>query len=419
MVESGRDQPGQRRIDFSRLRNDVEAATTLPQFDHVARRARRRRARTRLATMGTLALIAGVLGSVGVVAQLRQSGPQGIVSGPGLAVEPSVNSSASPSVQVHIAAAAGIDLNHMYALVDVCVVDSCNLQLSRLSGGSTKPVRTNLLRNSPTAWLDSIGLTALSDTSFVVSGLTDTGHWQYAQVDLGSDDSRAGYTQGPSVTTSDRPVQLTRHGPIQAVQVHSGQLLDLPSQPPLAQPSVVESVAPDKGIWVTGVASNAQLAVSVSRNAGRTWTTQPLGIMDSALSTYDEPVFATHDGKSAYLLARLATEDFALFATSDGGRTWHREPAAPPWPEPVPVGAPYGMVVRPDGSLLTWLATSPTVTYLESTDAGAQFRVTSTGPGGRVFAVPDGYVQLGAQAAVSRDAATWAPTQVPYAVPGG
>jgi hypothetical protein len=336
-------------------------------------------------------------------------------------VEPS-GVTTSPAVQVDIAAAAGVDLNHTYALVDVCVADACSLQLSRLSSPtdtSSRPLRTDLLRTTRTAWLDSVGLTALSGTSLLVSGLTDGDQWQYEQIDLANSDWPPALSQTPPVTTADRAVQLTRFGKVQAIQARSGRLLQLPAQPPLSRPTVVDSVAPTKGIWVTGTLDGGQLAVSVSRDAGQTWTTQPLGVQSAQLSSYDQPVFASYNGTRAYLLVRLATEEFALFSTADGGRTWHRRPGQLPWPQPIPVGAQYGLVVRSDGSILAWLASSPTITYLESTDSAGQFRLTSSGPGGPVFALPDGYVELGSRPAISRDGASWAPTRIAYAVPGG
>ncbi|MEN3310517.1 MAG: hypothetical protein V7603_6719 [Micromonosporaceae bacterium] len=426
MADRGRDQPGERRIDFAQLRREVEAAVMLPDFAQVTRRARWRRARTRLTTVGTVLLVVGILGPAGVVADLRQTTVQGWVSRPDPQrpdAGPSGSPTSSAAAQVTLAAAAGVDLNHVYALVDVCVADSCSLQLSRLAnspGNSGKPIRSDLLRgaNNRTGWLDSVRLTALSDTSLLVSGLTDGDRWQYEPVDLGSNDGPPAQSQTPPVTTADRTVQRTRFGKLEAVQARSGRLLQLPSQPPVSQPAVIDNLAPAKGIWVTGTEAG-QLAMSVSRDAGHTWTTQSLGLPVAQMSSFDEPVFASYTGMTAFLLLRLADEEFALFWTVDGGRTWHRQPGQLPWPQPVPVGAAYGLVVRPDGSLLAWLASSPTITYLESAEAGAQFRVTSSGPGGPVFAIPDGYVELGIRPALSRDAATWAPAQVSYTGPGG
>jgi hypothetical protein len=418
MPEHERDQPGERRIDFSRLRQEVEAAVMLPEFSEVARRARWRRARARLTTLGTVGLIVGILGPAGVVADLHQVTVNGWVSRPD-AVTTTVSPSGSAAVQVNLAATAGVDLNHTYALVDVCVADSCSLQLSRLAGAAGKPLAVDLLRGNRTAVLDSVKLTALSDTSLLVSALTDGDRWQSTAVDLASNDGPPAQIQTPPVTLADRAVQLTRYGKVQAIQGKSGRLLELPSQPPLTQATVVDNLASTKGIWVMGTMPGGRFAMSVSRDAGRSWTTQPLGVPVAQLSSFDDPVFASYNGLTAYLLTRLADEEFALFWTIDGGNTWHRETSRLPWPEPVPVGAAYGLVVRPDGSLLAWLANNPAITYLEATGVGGQFRVTQAGPDGPVYAVSDGYVELGPRPALSRDAAHWAAAKVSYTVPGG
>jgi hypothetical protein len=214
-------------------------------------------------------------------------------------------------------------------------------------------------------------------------------------------------------------VQIDRYGKVQAIQTRTGRLLELPSQPPLARPALVDNLAPTKGIWVTGTDSRGQFAVSVSRDAGHTWTTQSLGVPVAQLSSFDEPVFASYNGLTAFLLTRLADEEFGLFWTIDAGSTWHRESSRLPWPDPVPVGAQYGLVVRPDGTLLAWLANSPAITYLEASGVGGQFRITQAGPDGPVYAIPGGYVELGTRPALSNDAAHWAPARVAYTVPGG
>ncbi|HKS99121.1 MAG TPA: sialidase family protein [Rugosimonospora sp.] len=415
--------PEERRIDFARLRSEVEAAVMLPGFRQVAKRARWRRARTRLATLGSVALIMGILVPAGVVADLHQTTVNGWVSQEDHQPTPTpLPSGSSVPLQVDLTAAAGVDLNHMFVLADVCAGDNCSLELFRLSGqGTNRPVGEHLLRSKSTSWLDSVALTALSDTSVLVSGLTDGDQWQSYQVDVNkSKDGPPAQSKTPPVTTADRVVQMSRYGELQAVQANTGRVLELAAQPPLVQPSVVDNLLPARGIWVTGLVAN-QLAVSVSRDAGRSWTTRSLGLPAIQLSSFDQPVFASYNGTDAYLLVRLADEDFALFWTADGGHTWHRHGGQLPWPQPVPVGAPFGLVVRPDGSLLAWLASSPTIMYLESTDGGTTFRVTGSGQGGPtgpVYAVPGGYIELGGQPAVSRDTASWATMPVSYAPPG-
>jgi hypothetical protein len=423
MAERMPDQTAGARIDFDGLRGEVEAAVKVPPFSQVTRRARWRRARTRLTTATTVLLTVGILGPAGVVADLHRTTINGWVAPDGPhpeVIDPSITSSAAP--QSDILAVAGADIAHIFLLVDTCLNESCDLRLYRLNAGSATPARPladHLLRASSTSWLDSVSLTALSDTSVIASGLTDGSAWKYKQIDVAAADGPPALSHTPTATTADRPVQLTHLGDIQAVQNRTGRLLQLPSQPPLNSPSVVDNLAPAKGIWVVGSSFGGELAVSVSTDAGRTWITRPLGLNTAQVSGYDQPILASYTGRTAYLLVRLADEEFALYWTNDAGQTWGRRNGQLPWPQPIPVGAPYGLVVRPDGTLLAWLASSPTITYLESTDRGATFRVTSSGPGGPVFALPDGYVQLGSPPAVSRDAASWAAAPITYPGPGG
>ena len=82
MRDEERERADGRRIDFTRLRREVEASVMLPEFGQVARRARRRKARTRLTTLGTLLTIMGILGPAGVVADLNTATVNGWVDGP-------------------------------------------------------------------------------------------------------------------------------------------------------------------------------------------------------------------------------------------------------------------------------------------------------------------------------------------------
>src|SRR5262249_25040929 len=150
-----------------------------------------------------------------------------------------------------------------------------------------------------------IRLTALSDTSLLVSGLTDGDRWQYAPVDLGSNEGPPAQIQTPPVTRQDRAGQLTRFGKVLAIQARTGRHLQLTSQPPLTQPTEVDNLAPSKGIWVLGTGAGGQFSASVSRDAGQTWTSASLGVATSALSSFDDPVFASYNGTTAYLMTRL------------------------------------------------------------------------------------------------------------------
>jgi hypothetical protein len=102
---------------------------------------------------------------------------------------------------------------------------------------------------------------------------------------------------------------------------------------------------------------------------------------------------------------------FAVMRSSDSGASWQRLSTTLPW-LPAESDNSYGLVVRPDGSILAWLQTTTTVVYALSTDSGRTF-VNTTGPGGAVIAVSDGYVSLGSQPKLSPDGLTWATATVP------
>ena len=69
-------------------------------------------------------------------------------------------------------------------------------------------------------------------------------------------------------------------------------------------------------------------------------------------------------------------------------------------------------MVRPDGSLLAWLSTSPTVTYAQLPNGGHSFTGVQ-GPGGPVIQVSGGYVSLSGPPKVSSDGLTWKQATLP------
>jgi hypothetical protein len=408
-------------LDFARLRAEIEAATMLPEFAQVTRRARRVRARGRFATTFAVLAVLAMLTPAGVLAaRNRDSGTSiGPVAKPEPPVpeqiglqepspSPSPSHSALPPPQVTIVAADGADIGHVYALVDVCRGGSCSLQLSQVESGTQStaqsPDRIGLLRAQPTDFLSGYRLTALSDTSLEISAASATGVREYQRIDLGSvsDDARP-----DTAAVGDRVAVIDASGKLWAMAAKSGQLRSIPHQPPVNQRAVA-STAQDAGIWVTGTDPvTGDVAVSVSRDAGMTWTSTRLGV----LAGDNTPVLATSHGQVAYLLTRTADRSFALFSTADGGRSWNRLTTALPWPQ-TDNGTGYGIVVRPDGSLLAWLATSPTLSYIQSTDGGLRFANVS-GPGGPVIAVSDGYVSLSTPPKVSSDGSSWTAATLP------
>ena len=99
------------------------------------------------------------------------------------------------------------------------------------------------------------------------------------------------------LSPGDRAVQLTENGELYGVRAVDDRLTKLASQPPLEQPVLATGVEPSAGWWVTGLdVLTSDLAVSVSRDEGRSWTTRRLGTPPPA----DQPAAVTSsDGMTA------------------------------------------------------------------------------------------------------------------------
>src|SRR5215468_7657407 len=120
-------------LDFIGLRAEVEAATMLPDFSQVTRRARRARRRARLATLSAAMAVLAILAPAGVISAreraVNQTGPvshsdQASPFEIGLVTPPAPPSTAPVNIQSTIVAADGVDLDDVYALVNVCAADS-------------------------------------------------------------------------------------------------------------------------------------------------------------------------------------------------------------------------------------------------------------------------------------------------------
>jgi len=404
-------------LDFIGLRAEVEAATMLPDFSQVTRRARRARRRARLATLSAALAILAVLAPAGVIsARERAVSQTAIVSRSdqaspfeiGLQTPPAPPS--SPPVAIRstaIVAADGVDLDDVYALVNVCGADSCNLQLSQIQQtpkAGVGPARIGLLRDKSSQFLSGFRLDALSQTSFVASAVPPNGGRRFVRVDMGTS---VDATANAVAKVGDQVAPIDGNGELWGMDPKSNQLSSLANQPPVRQPTVA-SVPASKGLWVTGTdPSGRQLVVAESSDAGHTWHSSTLEALPPDAGP---PVLASHDGHVAYLLLRGADSQFEVWRTGDAGVTWQRMSTQLHWP--ADNRSDYGLVVRPDGSLLAWLATSPTVTYAQSYNEGRSF-TNVQGPGGPVIQVSDGYVSLSGPPKVSSDGLTWKQATLP------
>jgi len=403
-------------LDFIGLRAEVEAATMLPDFGQVTRRARRARRRARLATLSAALTVLAVLAPAGVISAreraVNQAAPVSRTDQPspfeiGLQTPPAPPSAPPVAVQSSIVAADGVNLSNVYALINVCAADSCNLQLSKIQltpSAGVGPDRIGLLRDKASQFLSGFRLDALSTTSVVASAVPPNGGRKFVRVDTGTS---ADATSNTLAKVGEPVAPIDGSGELWAMDSQSNQLSGLANQPPVRQPTVA-SVPASKGLWVTGTdASGKQLVVAESSDAGRTWRSSTLETLPSDAGP---PVLASYNGRVAYLLLRGADSQFEVWRTGDSGATWQRTSTQLPWR--ADNRSDYGIVVRPDGTPLAWLATSPTVTYAQSSNDGRTFDNVE-GPGGPVIQVSDGYVSLGGPPKVSTDGLTWKQAGLP------
>lgn len=393
-------------LNFPELREYVENNTYLPEFHEIERRARRRRGHRRMGTgaavLGALALCAPVVIGGGTLAARLYSGAGTSVigiSGDNHVVRIGTPATTAPPVVTRtLVAADGVDLEHVYGLVDVCADTHCSLQLSTIDpGGITGTTqRLGLFRTRPTDVITDARIVALNDHTVIVSATLGTGLRQSETIPLTA--------AGTTPTVMARPVQPTEQGDIRMAGT-TGTVSSIPRQPSVTSPSLACSQA---GWWVSGIDPvSGELAVSVSSDQGHTWTTHPVGILADSRGT----AVATTDGVNVYLLANNGGQ-LVLLRSTDGGGTWAPTATQQTWSP----GTSYGMIARSDGSLLIWITRDQVTSYLRSTDGGASFVPDEgpPGPGGPIVTLRDGFLALGTSPALSHDGVTWASAYVPW-----
>jgi hypothetical protein len=433
--------------DFDGLRAEVEAGTRVPDFDKVQRRARRIRLRDRV-TMAVAVLAAlAVVAPLGVsVWRLWPGHRVAEVVGPDRpALDPTepapaptptpTRSQSRPDPVAKIQALAGIDLDHLYAAVDVCSGSTCSLQISLVplnAANQRPPVVVGQLRDTATAALGGVRLTPLGPRSLLLSGEAGGGQRRYTRVsvprtvtEFAGGASQPAAPQGGvrALGQGDRAVQLTENGEVYGARATDDELTRVAAQPGLVAPAVATGVTPANGWWVTGSDPDTdELAVAVSRDQGHTWTARALGV---ASAVHGVPAVATFDGRTGYVFVGVdspsaAPDDGAVvgWRTADGGLTWQRiATRVPASPEVGVSGKPrLSAVVRRDGSILLWSGEGDTPAYLESTDDGQTFHRTSGLPG-RIVALSDGFAAVSLPPAVSRDGRSWTPVLSPAYLP--
>ncbi|GAA2389436.1 hypothetical protein [Dactylosporangium salmoneum] len=408
-------------LDFRTLRSQIEAATWVPDFTTLYRRAGRVRLRDRMAVLGALMGTLGVLAPVALAGAFGRPAPAVLGPNPDLpdASTPSVAPSAFgkfPST-VTVLAAAG-DLPNLVAAVDVCVevpqARRCSLQVTTLGDDATQrtPFVVDALRGSPLDKLSGVQIIRITTDTYMLSGEVGGASRSCVRFHI-SGDTRAQATAqpgqvvvGPSehlpLGTQDRAVQLVQYGDLFGVREKDGAL-SLAGQPPLARRTVVAGQPAAAGWWVAGADLHTGApAVSVSKDQGQHWITQSL----DTPAGIDVPTVVTKDGQNAWAFVRYRTS-MRLFRTSDGGANWRevRDAIALPATLKTLDNRPVGALIRPDRSLLLWIQADATTYFLESND-GEHFG-TGAGPGGAIAPVDNGYASLGTPARVSTDAHAW------------
>jgi hypothetical protein len=414
--------------DFAGLRADVEAATLLPEFDRVARRARRIRRRdvgrrlvVSLVMLGAL-LPAGIVGINAAPGGGTQIQGEDIPIGPDQPDAPSPTSSTAPVITIR--AIAGTRIGSLYAAVDVCrpadASTLCSLQVVPLGATAQDqrgPIAVDELRERPADSLVEVTLTSLTPQSLLLSGIRSDGQRKFRRIDLRS--GGAEIAPEPGLTTEpqagDHVVQLRRYGPLSFVRRSDNRVFPTPTQPELGDVTLITSITAEDGWWVTGIDPlTRNVAVGVSRDQGRSWQVSTLDIQ-SGLS---DPVLATGDSTTVFVFVSAAS-GIQQRRSVDGGHTWTALTTDMPWPAFASrnelVTRTLGAVVRGDGSLLVWIEAAPGAVFLESTDAGGSYH-SVTGPSGPIVAVADGFAALGDPPLVSYDGHTWSALPGPAVV---
>jgi hypothetical protein len=419
-------------LDFRTLRDQIEAATRMPDFAGLRRRAKRVRRRDRLAVVGALFGTLAVFAPVALASIFGRpvDNPTPVGPDPNTIEQPTPTPTAKGRLSVQVRAATGALPDSIYAAVDVCLDNTitrrCNLQVSMMHndlGGtltpasSVTPFTINALRDNPVDRLDDVDLVPLTPKAVLLSGVIGAN----PRINMRVTAAGATAVQPPPdvvpLGPGDRAFQLDSGGDIYGARQSDGALSLLVNQPAMGQRHVVTSIPPAHGWWVTGTdARDGRPTIAVSRDQGRTWTSVALKAPANEL---DPPTIATYDGKTVHAYVRYAT-GIRQFASTDGGVTWAQVDRAIPLTgllgnEGGLAGREFGALARADKSVLLWIQDVTKPVFLNSPD-GETFTPYANGPSGNVVAVDGGYVTLGEHPALSADCTRWTPARLPNPV---
>ena len=415
-------------LDFRTLRAQVESATWMPDFSLLYRRAGRVRRRDRMAVVGALVGTLAVFAPVALAGVFGRPSPAALGPNPDLgepwSALPSVSATPSGSFEStrSIRAAAGDMPDGVVVAVDVCVevpqARRCNLQVVVLRVESPQrrtPFLLDALRQSPLDKLEHVALARISPETFMLSGEVSGGSRTSVKFRLDDAASPVGSSSvtpviGPetreTLGSADRALQLVQYGDLFGVRQSDGMLSLLVDQPPMARRTVVGDLPVQAGWWTTGTdLRTGAPAVAVSKDQGRHWLARSL----NAPQGIDAPTVVTLDGTTAHAFIRYG-KGIRHFRSRDGGESWQEVAAKIELPAPLSNdgalnGRDFGALVRPDRSVLLWVAGDSETVYLESLD-GEHFGIVA-GPGGGLDPVDNGYASLGAPPRLSTDGRNW------------
>jgi hypothetical protein len=395
-------------LNFSGLRQEIESETSIPEFREVRRRAARHK-RWRILlnaarVVGVLVIATPAL-AVGDVVFTHIYSPQAPNSATG-GVAPTIHEQKrtggmSGSLTRTVVAVDGIDARHTYALVDVCLHAGCNLQLSQVNPDASAAVtqQYGLLRSAPTDVVTDPTLVVENDTTVIVSGIVNAAPRQYQTV--------SAVAVFGAFAPPPRPIQAVVQGPIRVVSGARGSATTLANQPPVSTPTLESE---RDGWWVVGTLPAGALAVSVSQDTGRHWSTHGVDVVPDSSAPGSTSLVA-QDAANAFLLIRSRGK-VSLLHSGDGGVTWGTRATSESWPS----GGRRGLIMTSGGALIAWFASAAHTTYLVSTDEGVSFRplTGAAAPSGPIVSAGGGFVTLGASPMASPDGVTWQSAYVPY-----
>jgi hypothetical protein len=405
-------------LNFDALREAVENDTFLPEFTEIRRRARRHKRWRRLVNtariLGVLVVATPGLAIVDVVFThiYRPVDSTGVAAGPDagdLDSAPITGSTVTSgnSVISSVVDVAGIDGAHAYALVDVCLVHACNLQLSQINPTSTSPTpqSVGLIRAAPTQTLANPRLVLVNASTASVSAIP-----------AGDPRAQVSITITPApgkIASTPRPVQISVLGAIGMVTGAAGVPQSIPSQPNVSGPELVSTL---DGWWVTGTMPTGELGISVSHDDGATWTVHSTGVkpLPATAGGASNSAFATTDGTDMFVLARTAAGMKMLYST-DAGATWHPISADVLWP----VSTSFSLVATANGEVIASFTSGSTTTYLSSSNYGGKFRTMAGAPveTGNVVRIGNELITLGTHSQISTDGINWQEALIPTVAP--